>query len=77
MSDLFCVVDDKHIPVYRVIWVSDIPHFCGNEDCGYEGQYEIRLEQGESIWGSRNDRDKMIEAIENWSKGSSCDEPWD
>ena len=49
---IFCVVDDKHIPLYRVIWVAATPHFCGADDCEREGQYEIRLEQGEAVWGN-------------------------
>ena len=47
---VFCLVDDKHIPLYRILWVSELPHFCGTSDCQREGQYEIRLEQGESVW---------------------------
>ena len=50
---IFCRIDDKHIPLYRVMWVSATPHYCGEEDCVREGSYEIRLEQGESVWGSR------------------------
>ena len=52
MSTIFCIVDDKHIPLYRVMWVSATPHFCGSEDCEREGQYEVRLEQGESVWAN-------------------------
>ena len=44
---VFCRIDDKHIPLYRVVWVSATPHYCGEEDCVREGSYEIRLEQGE------------------------------
>ena len=60
----FCLVDDKHVPLYRIMWVSELPHFCGSEDCHREGQYEIRLEQGESIWASREERDAVLAAIE-------------
>jgi hypothetical protein len=63
---LFCLVDDKHVPVYRVVWVADVPHFCGEEDCLAEGRYEIRLEQDESVWASRDERDKMLMALETW-----------
>ena len=76
MSSFFCVIDDKHVPLYRVIWVADVPHFCGHEDCMYEGQYEIRLEQGESVWGSREDRDKMIAALESWQGDIPPDVGW-
>ena len=34
---IFCRIDDKHIPLYRVMWVSATPHFCGEEDCVREG----------------------------------------
>jgi hypothetical protein len=64
----FCVIDDKHIPIYRVLWISDLPHFCGSSECQREGQYEICLGQGESIWGSREDRDALIAAIEAWQE---------
>ena len=53
MKSIFCLVDDKHVPLYRVMWISDVPHFCGEAECHCEGMYEIRLEQGESIWGSQ------------------------
>jgi hypothetical protein len=69
MSSIFCIVDDKHIPLYRVMWVADLPHFCGEEDCMREGQYEIRLEQDESVWGTREDRDRILTAMEAWSGG--------
>jgi len=63
---IFCRIDDKHIPLYRVMWVSATPHFCGEEDCVREGSYEIRLEQGESVWASVVERDKMLESLEAW-----------
>jgi hypothetical protein len=63
---VFCVIDDKNIPLYRVMWIAAVPHFCGNEDCTREGQYEIRLEQGESVWGNKRERDDILQAIENW-----------
>lgn len=66
---IFCIVDDKHIPLYRVMWVSATPHFCGAPDCQREGDYEVRLEQGESVWANRNERDAMLEALETWQGG--------
>jgi hypothetical protein len=63
---VFCLVDDKRIPLYRILWVSDVPHFCGSDDCQCEGAYEIRLEHGESVWGSREERDCVLAAIEAW-----------
>jgi hypothetical protein len=68
---VFCLVDDKHIPIYRILWVSELPHFCGSEDCEREGQYEIRLEQEESVWGNLKERDTILAAIEAW-RGKSA-----
>jgi hypothetical protein len=63
---IFCIVDDKHVPLYRVIWIAATPHFCGEEDCIREGFYEVRLEQGESVWARQSERDKLIEQLEAW-----------
>lgn len=71
---LFAKVDDKHVPLYRVMWVSDVPHFCGAEDCLFEGRYEIRLENGESVFGTRQERDQTLQALEQWQAGFSDDE---
>lgn len=59
-------IDDKHVPLYRILWVSAVPHFCGTEDCQREGQYEVRLDQGESLWASHGERDEVMEALEVW-----------
>ena len=61
---IFCRIDDKHVPLYRIMWVSQVPHFCGGDDCQREGQYEIRLEQGESVWASQAERDAVLAALE-------------
>jgi hypothetical protein len=66
---IFAIIDDKHVPLYRVMWVSATPHFCGEEDCIREGSYEIRLEQGESVWASVAERDVMLERLESWHNG--------
>ena len=63
---VFCKVDDKHVPVVRVLWISDVPPFCGSDDCMAEGRYEIRLESDESVWATREERDNMISALERW-----------
>ena len=84
-SSLFVLVDDKHVPLYRILWVADTPHFCGNEDCNCEGDYEIRLEQDESVWASRQERDNVLTAIESWYNGhgmeggteGGLEEPWE
>ncbi|MCX7424894.1 MAG: hypothetical protein NTW96_04610 [Planctomycetia bacterium] len=66
MESIFCVIDDKHVPLYRIMWVAAIPHFCGSPECQHEGDYEIRLEQGESVWANQQDRDAVLAAIEVW-----------
>lgn len=66
---ILCLVDDKQIPLYRVMWVAATPHFCGEEDCVREGYYEIRLEQGESVWANHKERDDMIQMLEAWQGG--------
>ena len=44
---IFCIIDDKHVPLYRVLWVSATPHFCGEAECQCEGLHEVALEGGE------------------------------
>ena len=66
---ILCRVDDKFIPLYRVMWVAATPHFCGEEDCTREGFYEIRLEQGESVWANVKERDEMNERLGQWQGG--------
>ena len=56
MPSILCLVDDKHVPLYRIIWVAAVPHFCGSEECTCEGLYEVRLEQEESVWANRDPR---------------------
>lgn len=78
---IFCLVDDKHVPLYRVMWIAAVPHFCGEEDCMREGFYEIRLEQDESVWAKAEERDRMLAQIEAWQGDPSDDvedddEPW-
>lgn len=63
---IFCQIDDKLIPLYRILWVSELPHFCGSDDCQREGEYEIRIEGGESVWGDQEERDAVLTAIEAW-----------
>ena len=74
---VFCTVDDKHVPLYRILWVSAVPHFCGDDDCEREGQYEIRLEDGESVWADADERDQTLAALEAWAgadhSGEDCE----
>lgn len=74
---IFCRVDDKLVPLYRVMWIAATPHFCGEDDCIREGCYEIRLEQGESIWAKDPERDKMVEQMEAWQGGLGPADPDD
>lgn len=76
MSTVFCLIDDKHVPLYRVMWVAALPHFCGQDDCTCEGLYEVRLEQDESVWANRDERDKALAALEVWGGGQGPDEDW-
>jgi hypothetical protein len=76
MNSIFCLVDDKHVPLYRVMWVSDVPHFCGHADCMHEGNYEVRLEQDDSVFASREERDNIIAAIDEWQCGAEPDDDW-
>ena len=65
-------IDDKHVPLFRIVWVSDVPHFCGEPDCQHEGDYEVRLDVDDSIWTNASERDQTIEAIKRW-----CSDPRD
>lgn len=76
MAPVFCIIDDKHVPIYRILWISEIPHFCGNDDCMYEGRYEIRLEMDESVWANREERDDAVAAVESWAGGVDPDNPY-
>ncbi len=66
MSGPFALVDDKHVPLTRIVWISDLPHFCGKEECQVEGRYEIRIEGDASIFATRDERDSALEAFETW-----------
>ena len=69
LRGIFTKIDDKHVPLYRILWVSDVPHFCGSEECEVEGRYEIRLEADESVFGTRDERDEAVAALEAWHAG--------
>lgn len=64
--EAFVMIDDKHVPVSRIVWISDVPHFCGSEDCTAEGRYEVSIEADDSLFGSREERDAALEALEQW-----------
>ena len=52
------------------MWVSDVPHFCGEDDCLHEGEYEIRLDVDDSMWTNGEGRDSVIDALNAW-----CSDP--
>jgi len=66
MNSPLIKIDDKHLPLYRIVWVSDVPHFCGEEDCLHEGEYEVRLDIDDSVWANRSERDHVIHALNGW-----------
>lgn len=63
MSTSMALIDDKHVPLARIVWVADVPHFCGNEECTVEGRYEVRIEGDESLFSSREERDTTLELL--------------
>ena len=72
---VFAHIDDKFVPLYRIMWIAATPHFCGEEDCIREGSYEIRLEQGESVWANTGERDRIIEQLEQWQGENGPEDP--
>ena len=70
MESPLVLIDDKHVPLFRIVWVSDVPHFCGEDDCMHEGDYEVRLDVDDSIWVNADERDITILAIKKW-----CSDP--
>lgn len=70
---VFCTIDDKHVFLSRIIWVSAVPHFCGDEDCQREGLYQVCLECDETLWATREERDAALAAVERWMEGDSSD----
>lgn len=74
---VFCMIDDKHVPVYRIMWIAAVPHFCGSDRCEREGQYEIRLEHGETVWAGRQERDAALAAVEAWGEVDHSDNEYE
>ncbi len=72
MSGL-CVIDDKYVPLYRILWVSALPHYCGSPECAREGEYEVRLEDEESVWADREERDRTLAALEAWASSEHAE----
>ena len=74
MIQVFCTIDDKRIPLYRILWISDLPHFCGNGECEREGQYEVRLEHNETIWANLQDTMRPSKPWGTWLKHRAREE---
>lgn len=70
---IFCSIDDKHVPLYRIMWIASVPHYCGSDECHREGQYEVQLEQNETLWANREERDAALAALEAWGGGDQAD----
>lgn len=66
---IFCRIDDKHIPLYRVLWISATPHFCGEPECQCEELHEVALEGGESVWATFDEKERLIQMIDEWQSG--------
>lgn len=66
---ILCRIEDKHVPLYRVMWVAATPHFCGEEDCLREGQFEVRLEQEEVVWATDKEQQALLQQLESWQGG--------
>lgn len=66
---IFCRIDDKHVPLYRVLWISATPHFCGEAECQCEGRHEVALEGGESVWAGFDEKERLLQMIEDWQTG--------
>lgn len=66
---IFFRIDDKFVPLYRVLWIAATPHFCGEADCQAEGMYEVALEGGESVWAKHEERATLMKSIEDWQAG--------
>ncbi|MCA9048036.1 MAG: hypothetical protein KDA89_04875 [Planctomycetaceae bacterium] len=66
MNEVFVTIDDKHVPMARIVWISDLPHFCGDEECTAEGRYEVRIEGDNSLFGTREERDAALTALREW-----------
>ena len=41
-----------------------------------EGTYEIRLEQEETVWAKREERDRALEILEAWQRGFETESDW-
>ena len=66
MRSPIVLIDDKHVPLYRIVWISDVPHFCGEADCMHEGDYEFRLDIDDSLWADGDTRDHVVQALTDW-----------
>ena len=74
---IFCVVDDKHIPLYRVMWIAATPHFCGAERLRSRGLLRSAPRTGRVGVGQYRGRDGILAALESWQGGTGpTDDEW-
>lgn len=66
---IYSLIDDKYVPLFRVLWISALPHYCGSPDCQHEGDYEVALDGGESVWASQSERDETLASLERYHNG--------
>lgn len=69
-------IDDKHVPLYRIVWIADLPHFCGVDDCPHEGYYEVRVEGDDSLFITQTERDEAVAGMTAWCGDGPEDEKW-
>ncbi|MDA7864987.1 hypothetical protein N9B24_02560 [bacterium] len=74
MTSPIIKIDDKHLPLYRVVWVSDVPHFCGEPDCMHEGDYEVRLDVDDSLWTNGKGRNEVLKSLARWCGDAKPDD---
>jgi len=74
IETIFCRIDDKQIPLYRVLWVSATPHYCGEAECQCEGLYEVAIEGGDPIFARHEEKDRLMAMIEDWQLGDDPEE---
>lgn len=76
MASPLIKIDDKHVPLYRIVWIADLPHFCGAEDCPHEGFYEVRLEADDSLYITTAERDEAVAQLTKWCGDGPDEERW-
>ena len=71
---IFCTIDDKHVPLYRVMWVAATAHFCGHEDCQAKASTKSAWSRANRFGPRGSERDEMLTALEGWQGGIEPDD---